>query len=177
MMAKFEIKKNIKVVPFDKQNGDIEELTIVLNRAYKQLADMGLKYVASHQDSSITYERIEHAYCLVAIEENKIVGTISFYPPGSKKACDWYKKEGIAVIGQFGILPEYQGTGLGKKLLDEIELYGSKQKEVIEIALDTAEKADHLIGMYASRGYKFVEYADWDMTNYRSVIMSKKIKT
>ncbi|MDQ0208674.1 GNAT family N-acetyltransferase [Alkalicoccobacillus murimartini] len=175
-MDKIEGKKELKILPFDKKLGDIEELTYVLNRAYKQLAEMGLKYVASHQDSSITLERIEHAHCLVAMEGEKIVGTISFYPPGSKMACDWYRKEGIGVIGQFGVLPELQGAGLGTQLLDEVELYAHKQIDVNEVSLDTAEKADHLITMYAKRGYKFVEYVDWDMTNYRSVIMSKSIK-
>ena len=175
-MVEIKDNKEINVIVFDKTLGDIDQLTLVLNRAYKQLADMGLKYVATHQDSSITFERIEHAHCLVAMQGEKIVGTISFYPPGNKMVCNWYKKDGVGVIGQFGVLPELQGSGLGKRLLDEVELYASKQKEVTEVALDTAEKADHLIAMYANRGYEFVEHVDWEQTNYRSVIMSKTIR-
>ena len=44
-----------------------------------------------------------------------------------------------------------------------------------ELALDTAEGASHLIGYYEKRGYRFMEYVNWDVTNYRSVIMSKTI--
>jgi len=35
--------------------------------------------------------------------------------------------------------------------------------------------ADHLIKMYESRGYRFIEYHQWGITNYRSVVMSKKL--
>jgi hypothetical protein len=44
-----------------------------------------------------------------------------------------------------------------------------------EIALDTSERAHHLIQMYEKRGYRFVEYFQWEVTNYRSVVLSKKL--
>ncbi|MBW1796697.1 MAG: GNAT family N-acetyltransferase, partial [Deltaproteobacteria bacterium] len=44
-----------------------------------------------------------------------------------------------------------------------------------ELALDTAEQATHLINWYERLGYRFIEYVDWDVTNYRSVIMSKRV--
>ena len=46
-----------------------------------------------------------------------------------------------------------------------------------ELALDTAEPARHLIDWYTRLGYRFIEYAQWDVTNYRSVVMSKRLVT
>ncbi|QKS72786.1 GNAT family N-acetyltransferase [Paenalkalicoccus suaedae] len=168
--------QNIDITVFSEDERDIEELTVVLNRAYKQLADMGMRYVASHQNSTITRERIAQARCLVALDGERIVGTISFYPPGTKVSCPWYSKSDVAVIGQFGVLPEYQGSGVGKRLLDAIEQYAREQDHMHHVALDTAETADHLIALYTKRGYGFVEYVDWEATNYRSVIMSKPLR-
>ena len=29
--------------------------------------------------------------------------------------------------------------------------------------------------MYTKRGYRFIEYSQWDIVNYRSVILSKRL--
>jgi hypothetical protein len=44
------------------------------------------------------------------------------------------------------------------------------------IGIDTAEEAIDSINYYKKHGYKFVTYAQWHMTNYRSVIMSKDLR-
>jgi hypothetical protein len=46
-----------------------------------------------------------------------------------------------------------------------------------EVAVDTAEGVAHLIAFYRTRGYRQVGDAQWDHTNYRSVILSKRLKT
>ena len=86
--------------------------------------------------------------------------------------CEWYALPGVARFGQFGVLPECQGLGVGSRLLDRIE---SRALELgaVELACDTAEGATHLIEMYSRRAYRLVGHADWEETNYRSVILSK----
>ncbi|KXK57320.1 MAG: hypothetical protein UZ07_CHB004000728 [Chlorobi bacterium OLB7] len=44
-----------------------------------------------------------------------------------------------------------------------------------ELALDTAQPAEHLCQWYQRLGFRFIEYAQWDVTNYRSVILSKRL--
>jgi hypothetical protein len=44
-----------------------------------------------------------------------------------------------------------------------------------DLALDTAEGATHLIRWYEQLGYRTVDYTRWDVTNYRSVIMNKRL--
>jgi signal transduction histidine kinase len=46
---------------------------------------------------------------------------------------------------------------------------------MIELALDTSEHATRLIETYARRGSLEVERCRWDVTNYRSVVMSKRL--
>ena len=45
----------------------------------------------------------------------------------------------------------------------------------VELAVDTAQTAVHLVAMYEHWGYVLVEQVKWGHTNYRSVILSKRL--
>jgi GNAT superfamily N-acetyltransferase len=153
----------------------VEELTELLRRGYKILADMGLRYLATHQDADITRQRIENAECFVAEYKGKIIATITFNMPDKTDGAPWYDRPEVAHFQQFAVEPKFQRHGIGTRIMKFIEDYARK-KGVIELALDTSEKATHLIDWYKKLGYRFIGYADWDETNYRSVIMSKTLQ-
>jgi hypothetical protein len=44
---------------------------------------------------------------------------------------------------------------------------------VAELALDTSEHAEALIAMNTRRGYRFIEYAQWDSVNHRRVLSKR----
>jgi GNAT superfamily N-acetyltransferase len=165
----------IEIREFDPERDSITELTKLLNRSYKQLADMGFRYHATFQGDDVTKDRIADAYCLIGTKEGKIVATISYYDKCGRDYCSWYDKEGIGHFGQFGVEPEMQKNGIGSKLIQLIEDH-SRERGDLELALDTAEGAEHLVRTYEKRGYRFMEYVQWPITNYRSVVMSKKLK-
>jgi predicted N-acetyltransferase YhbS len=73
------------------------------------------------------------------------------------------------------VSPNEQGRGIGSRLIAEVERR-SKQAGATELALDTAEPAQHLVDYYGRRGYRFVEHAQWTGKTYRSVIMSKRLE-
>ncbi|WP_246665056.1 GNAT family N-acetyltransferase [Neorhizobium sp. P12A] len=63
---------------------------------------------------------------------------------------------------------------MGRQLLrkaDELAIASG----AAELALDTAEPATHLVEWYTRLGYRFIEHAQWSHTNYRSVILSKRL--
>ena len=154
----------------------IEELTKLLNKSYKILADMGLNYVAATQDYSITLNRSRNAYrCYVGLYENKIVSTISMYSPEPSDKSSWYSKDFVAKIGQFAVSPELQKYGIGSKMMDIVEEEARSIINVSEIALDTAEKAHHLIDFYKKRDYRYIETIQWDGRKYKSVVLSKAL--
>lgn len=154
----------------------ISEITLLLNKSYKLLSDKGLNYLAATQDDEITMNRIEKAYkCFVGIYNNKIVSTISLYAPRPSNNSSWYNEKFVAKVGQFAVAPEYQKYGIGGKMMDIIEREAGNIDNASEISLDTAETAYHLINFYDKRGYRYIETIDWDVTNYKSVIMSKSL--
>lgn len=155
-----------------KNEDSIVELTGLLNRAYASLAEMGFRYVATWQDEVITRRRVSRGECLVAELDGRLVGTLLLEYPA--KGAEYYEREGVAKFQQFGLEPEYQGMGIGRRLL-EIAEQRAHDRGATELALDTAEGAEHLIRMYERWGYHWVGEADWEVTNYRSVIMSKEL--
>jgi GNAT superfamily N-acetyltransferase len=164
----------VHIRPFASSDS-LEELTSLLNKSYRKLADQGFRFLATHQNAETTKERIENAECYVALMDKNIIGTICYYAPKVKDGNEYYSREGVASFGQFAVDPHYQKLGLGSKLVDHVERCAIRDKAK-EIAIDTAEGANELIRFYKNRGYEFIMYVQWDVTNYRSVIMTKKLE-
>ena len=153
----------------------IHELTLLINRAYKRLADMGLKYVGTWQDDRMTEKRLRGAECWVGAMDGKIVATVLLRDGEHSRGNPFYERPDVAVLGQFAVEPDLQGTGIGSKMLEHAEKW-AKETGASELALDTSESATHLIEWYKKRGYRFVDYVDWrPLTNYRSVMLSKRL--
>jgi GNAT superfamily N-acetyltransferase len=162
----------INIRPYS-ETDSISELTSLLHRAYKRLADMGLHFVATYISDEDAKELIDRGECFVAELDGKIIGTILLYAKG-KNSPEFYKRDDVAVFGKFAVDPLYQNQGIGGMLMDYIEQY-VKSKGIKELALDTAEQAAHLIEYYKKRGFRFIGYQKWSVVNYRSVMMSKSL--
>ena len=164
------------VIRIIKEEDSISELTTVLHSSYKRLKDMGLQYVASYQSDETTIKRIEGSYrCYVAEYDSKIIGTICLYAPKYHENSKWYSNNFVAKFGQFAVIPNYQNLGIGSKLIDMVVESAREMQGVTELSLDTAETANHLITYYGKKGFRYIEHIKWEVTNYKSVIMSKKL--
>lgn len=155
----------------------LDEMTGLLHRAYRPLAEAGMRFLASHQDVQTTRERClgDGRYCLVAERDGRLVGTITLWRPAPDSKCGHYRREGIVVFGQFAVEPSLQRRGLGRRLLNEVETLAASLGAA-ELCCDTSENAIDLIRWYLSLGYAEVERVRWDVTNYRSVVLSKSVR-
>jgi GNAT superfamily N-acetyltransferase len=153
---------------------DAAGLTAFLHRAYRDLADSGLQYVAASQTEEVTVRRTEGRECWLAVGPDGLVGTVTVAPPGVPHGCAWYERPDVAMFGMFAVEPALRGTGLGTALLRHAE-ERARALGAAELALDTADTADHLIAYYARRGYRLVDTLDWPATNFTSVVMSKRL--
>ena len=157
-----------------RESDSLEELTDLLHRAYKVLADMGLQFLATHQDTSITKRRVERGRCFVAECEDLIIGTVTVFKAPSNWKCEWYIRSEVMTAGQLAVEPEFQGNDIGKKLMNHVEEH-AKELGALELALDTSEQATNLIEWYARLDYRFIQFVQWEPVNYRSVVMSKRL--
>jgi GNAT superfamily N-acetyltransferase len=152
---------------------DLEALTAMLHAAYRPLAEAGMRYVASYQDVAITRRRIANGETIVATRGTDLIATVTWRMPGAKSSTSpHYNRSGVASFGQFAVAPPHQKRGIGSRLLALVE-ERSRRAGVTELALDTSEGAADLIDFYGVRGYRFIEFIQWDVVNYRSVILSK----
>ncbi len=149
-------------------------LTALLHRAYADLAGAGLDYVAATQTEDVTLRRTLGRECWVLAGPEGFVGTVTVAPPGVQGGCAWYERPDVAMFGMFAVDPRLRSTGLGSALLEHAE-GRARALGATELALDTAEGAAHLIAYYGQRGYRAVDRADWPMTGFQSVVMSKTL--
>lgn len=161
-----------KVRPLEPHDS-VEEITDLLYRSYLRSAQAGLRFLATHQDSSVTRERLDRGRSFVAELDGRIVGVVTLHVRGEKPYGDYDPGYPIASFGQFAVDPACQGQGIGDLLLERVE-EEARQAGVGELALDTAQPAAGLIAYYEARGFRIVGRADWRPgTNYESVIMAK----
>ncbi|MBX3119638.1 MAG: GNAT family N-acetyltransferase [Fimbriimonadaceae bacterium] len=152
----------------------LEQLTQLLHQAYAIRLEEGFRFFATHQDVEVTRERVQQGHCVVADLESKIVGTATIRPLKPDDRVEYYRRSDAWSFGQFGVLPEYRGQGIGKRLYDACEKY-AQANGAKEIGLDTPEHAHNLIAMYNAWGFEIVGEFDYPHTNYKSVIMGKRV--
>ena len=153
----------------------IEKITQLLHRAYAKLGAMGLNYTAVDQTAEVTASRIAGGHCYVAEWQGALAGTIVVKPTYEVNDCEYFTRAGVAAVHQFGVDPSLQSKGIGRALLATSEQW-AMEHGFSELAMDTAEQAQHLISLYARLGYKHVGFVQWPGKVYRSVVLSKAIR-
>ena len=103
------------------ESDSIDELTLLLHRAYASLGNMGLNYTAVDQTPEVTAKRIRGGNCFVVMAEAKLVGTIVAQPTYAQNDCEYFTRPGVAAAHQFAVHLEHQGLGIGRMLLARAE--------------------------------------------------------
>ncbi|MCA1758010.1 MAG: GNAT family N-acetyltransferase [Bacteroidales bacterium] len=152
----------------------LEELTDLINKAFSVHKEKGLNYMGASQDSETTIKRIRKSYCIIALLDEKIVGTLTIKPPWRTKGSPWFNRRDVCKSNQFAVDPDLQSKGIGSQLMQTGE-YLAAVTGAKELACDTSEHAKEVIDYHLKRGFRFIEYVNWKTTNYRSVVMSKKV--
>jgi GNAT superfamily N-acetyltransferase len=152
----------------------IDVITAMLHEAYAPLAEQGLRFLASHQDSATTRRRMRGGDTILALGDEQIVGTITLKDVEHTSGSPFYDRSDVAAFGQFAVRSSHQGRGIGSALLTLVEEL-AREKNVKMLALDTSEYASGLIALYEGKGYGFVEYVQWRDVNYRSRIFARAL--
>lgn len=153
----------------------LEELTALLHRAYKRLADLGFNYTAVDQSVETTRERIEGCECFIATLDDRICGTVNLDLRGRDDPPWVAGRKDCAYASQLAVEPTLRKLGLGAKLMDIAESRARDAGFAFCVG-DTSERADYLIAFYTGRGYEIVDHVQWDGKTYRSVVLAKKLR-
>lgn len=152
-----------------------EEITRLLHSSYSTWNRKGLDFVASNQSVEQTINRVGNGVCLVAVQQGRLVGTLSYQVyknlNGKKK---WYVDACYLRPFQVAVHPDYMNFGLGKLLWAAMERAAANEK-VDSIIVDTSVEASWLVRWYERLGYLRVDYVSHKSTNYYSVVLRKPL--
>lgn len=149
------------------QMSDVSQIRILVNHAYKELAERGLNYTATYQDEAITKSRMSKGETFVLSDQNEIIGTVLF------SMQNYFTLRNSGYVSQLAISPKFKRCGLGSLLMSLCEdLARSRGLEAIQ--LDTAKSAIHLVNWYTKLGYKMVGETHWEGKTYDSYIFEKQ---
>lgn len=149
-------------------DADIPAIRLLVNAAYRELADMGLNYTATYQDEAVTRERISKGRAFILVVKNEIVGTVLF------TSQNYFTNRKSGYVSQLAVQPNLKRLGLGSILMDLCER-AARSEGYDSVQLDTAKPALHLVNWYTSRGYKIVGETRWEGKTYESWIFEKDI--
>jgi GNAT superfamily N-acetyltransferase len=158
----------------------IAALTALVHRAYAPLAAAGMNFTAASQTEAMTVDRIGDGHCLLALQGDTLVGTVTLAGAHHAdrhpwaRASAWLLRDDVAHLFQFAVDPAAQGVGLGRALMRAAEQHclASGRRAVV---LDTALPATHLRQRYARAGYVDQHELQWHGKTYRSVLMVKPL--
>ncbi len=135
--------------------GDLNQVKGLTQRAYGQFRNvLSIDNVKAWEDSlgkDETYlDLFKIATCFVALSDENVIGTAFFIPHGNP--FKWFDTE-WSYIRLVGVLPEFEGQGIGRQLtlmcIDYAKECGEKT-----IALHTSEFQHAARHIYESLGFK-----------------------
>jgi GNAT superfamily N-acetyltransferase len=152
----------------------LADLTALLHRAFAPLGAMGLDCDSATQSAATTAARARRGACFVALRGADIVGTVTAEMPDPANECAWYRRPRTLSLHQFAVEPGAQHHGLGTLLLQVAQRWAGV-RGCRELALDTPQRATHLVAWYEAHGFRRVARLQHAGKRYRSVVLSKPV--
>jgi len=123
---------------------DIDQILEITEHAfakYKELARTEYDLPALKETKEIIAQDIKDKLVLVAYINGKVVGSVRVAVNGE-----------TAYLSRFGVSPDYQNLGIGKALMNLVDI-NMKVLGVKQLQLHTAAKVKSLVVFYYGRGF------------------------
>jgi predicted N-acetyltransferase YhbS len=153
----------------------LEDLTMMLRRAFAGLGRDGINCTCVDQTVETTRRRIDRGDCFVALKEGRVVGTVTLHAHDAAAPISWYRQRGVARLSQLAVEPCRQGTGVGHALVCAAEQWAEHRLHG-DLALDTPEPAAHLHAFYEQHGFKACMQVQLPGRTYLSVVFNKTLR-
>jgi len=165
-------------LPGDATPALFNALAAMLHRAYAEQVRMGLQPLAGRQDAETTARRCRSGEAWLATIDGRIdpVGMILLHEVEDAAFPPWFLRSEVAHFSLLAVDPLVQHAGIGARLVAHAEQRCAANGHE-ELALSMAEPDTRLLGWYVRRGYRVVDHWQWPYTNYRSLIMSRRLVT
>lgn len=141
---------------------DIDAIAEITHTAFIKYCELaGLPTVAALTETNEEIARdIENKLVLVAFLHDKVVGSARVEIKGDE-----------AYFSRFGVSNDYQNLGIGKSLLNMVDIE-MKKRGVKKLCLHTASKVSSLIRFYYGRGF-YIESTSNDRGYIRAYLVKE----
>ena len=145
---------------------DLEPLLSLIHRAYAANKALGFNFYGTRETMEDLRKVHSEGALWKLVEGARLSGTIRLH--------EYPELPGVLYINRMCVEPEIQKRGLGGSLLEFAESE-ARRRGLKALRLDTAKPFERLVGWYRKLGFAVIDETQWDVTNYRSVIMEKQI--
>ena len=159
-----------------RSSDSFDELTALLHRAFGPLGRRGLPCGCVGQSVEVTRQRARRGECYVALDGDRVVGTMTLEGPDGSSDCATYRRSDVASLHQFAVDPVAQGRGYGEAML-QFAQRRSRELGYCTLALDTPSPAAHLLRFYQSQGFRSMAEFRKAGRTYRSTVLCKAVGT
>ncbi len=155
------------------QPEDFDAVSAVNRAAYAEYAAfMEPERIARYLDNAgDVRSRQEVSDLLVAELDGKIVGSLTYYPPGPRSEAQRWPAE-WAGLRLLAVAPSARGLGIGR-LLMEASMERARSEGAPVIALHTTEMMEIARNMYERMGFVRVPEYDWVPSSGRGAMAYK----
>ncbi len=147
--------KKIRIIPYEKQYHEIyRKLSLEWLEKFNLYEDVDTPMLENPKEEILD----KGGHIFLALYDNIVVGTVAL-----KKVNEYHVE-----ILKLGVNSEYQGLGLGRKLMDHcIEI--CKKMRMEKIILETNIKLKSAIALYKKLGFKEIifENAKYEMADFK----------
>jgi len=146
--------------------GDLEPLLSLTHRAYAANKALGFNFYGTRETMDDMREVFGAKALWKLVENGRLIGTT--------RLQEYPDQPGVLYVNRMCVEPAEQKRGLGKRLMDFAE-DEAVRRGLRAVRLDTAKLFERLVEWYLRLGYVVISETQWDVTNYRSVIMEKRL--
>lgn len=159
-----------------RSSDSFDELTALLHRAFGPLGRIGLPCGCVDQSVEVTRRRARRGECYVALDGDRLVGTMTLEGPDSGSGCETYRRSHVASLHQFAVDPVAQRQGCGEAML-HLAQRRARELGYCTLALDTPSRATHLLRFYQSQGFRPIAEFRRPDKPYWSTVLAKTVGT
>lgn len=149
-----------------------DDIHTLLMKAHRQNMAHGMTMRTATLSGVELEKWLGNGQCYVALADNeKLVGTGSVKIKATRL---WFTKEQSAKLMLGAVLPEYQGQGVYRLLLQKRIAYACEH-QVGVVIMDTAEHNTGVQAIMLKNGFRYVSYFTTMYSKHNSVMMAKWI--
>jgi GNAT superfamily N-acetyltransferase len=137
-----------------------DEINRLFHTAHALLADTSLRRFYLDEFLGEGSPENPKGELFVAASFDRLIGGIVFFDAQNTSGCPYYNRPGVASVGPFAIVPEFQGHGLGAAMLSVIE-DRARETGATELAMEIAPEATQTLQKFLKDGFRFAESARW----------------